>query len=139
MAEAYNLIGSGGAAPAQVRRVMASVTAGPGNCLGENGYPKSRASGTEYLVLVFEPPSGGLNAFEGCTEAAGKYYAQALLENASDPNSPPLNLTAANDYAMLRAFGAKGVQQAWVRTNGIPPGSPGAIILEVVETGVSIP
>lgn len=132
MADAYNIVGSGGASPAQVRKVMASITPGSGNSLGINGTPISRASGLEFLIFDFSPLPllFNWNAFEGCTEAAGSYYAHGIK---------PM-LTAPNDYEILKALGGRGVQQVWVRTtNNITPGEPGWSVSEIIETGVPIP
>jgi hypothetical protein len=81
--------------------VRASTNAGAGNCLDfETDYCPTHGI-VEHLCLDFYGGGapGNMNAYEGCLEAAGNYYAVVP------------KVKAANDYAMLQALGALGATQ----------------------------
>ncbi len=105
-----------GAGSANIQFVRASSNAGQGNCLDLESRVVSNQ--TQYLVMDFDTGSGyNWNAYEGCCEAAGYYYAITPKKKAS------------HDYGMLQALGC---QQFWVLTD-VPPGTPGWGVIEVIE------
>jgi len=132
MKQAFELIGAG---DAFVRRVIASNTPGAGNCLSplasvalkqrlaEDGTP-------EFLVLKFPTASLGFvwNNFEGCTEAAGKYFAMGLGTRLDEIG---IEAIADDDCSMLRALrDTVGAEQWWVQTvNNVAPGGPRGVAI----------
>jgi hypothetical protein len=106
-----------GAGPAVVRLVRASTNGGAGNCLDQEdreGPPH------QWLVLDFNTGTGyDWNAYEGCCETAGHYY-------AIHPQ-----IKADNDYQLLLALPC---QQYWITTVGdVQPGTPGCQVEQVIE------
>jgi len=97
-----------GAGLATLRLVRASTNSGAGNCLGQEDRP---GPPHQYLILDFDPGTGyEWNAWEGCCETAGHYYAITPSLKRSD------------DYQMLLALPG---QQYWVETqNDTEPGQP---------------
>ena len=126
MQYAGNLLGLAGV----VRFVRASTNAGAGNCLDlENRVVGGK---TQYLIMDFDTGAGySWNAFEGCCETGGKYYAITPKEKE------------ANDYEMLKEISC---QQYWVEIRhwvvdhweSCPPGVPGWQV-HVVHEEVAIP
>jgi len=104
---AVELLGLSG----DVRLVRASTNAGAGNCLDQES--KTEGGIKKWLILDFDMGSGhNWNAFEGCCETAGSYYAVWPKHEATD------------DYDMLKNKIAP--QQYWVKTySDIPPGNSG--------------
>jgi len=104
-----------GAGPATVQVVHATSDYGEGKCLDLEG-PRGNS---EYLVLDFDSgPGHNLQAFEGCCETAGYYYAITPSKKAPD------------DYQMLLVLPGR---QFWVRTNGYPPGDERSVVIAILE------
>jgi len=106
-----------GVGSATVRLVHASSDAGEGKCLDLETRVVSNQ--TQYLIMDFDPSPTNYNwnAYEGCCEAAGYYYAITP------------QLKAVSDYELLKSLHC---QQYWVRTT-VPPGVPSWQVLEVYE------
>jgi len=89
-----------GVNPATLQLVRASTNAGAGKCLDfEDRLPNcsNPSHGNEKLLLDFG--SWDMNAFEGCCDTAGAYYAVWPMRKAT------------NDYTMLQGLGGTGVAQ----------------------------